>query len=323
MNTVLLDKPTHGSIEWLRLRHRDRDGRCVIGASETPALMSASPYSTRADLWIAKRGEPTVGEMTPAFYRGQLLEPVLVAEAARRLQTDLVTPDKMYLRDRLVATLDGVDNVERPQLIVEAKTTTRYRVADADDLPAEWLWQAWAQQTVCRDASVVFVVLDRDQQVNLVTAPRNEEALDVLAAEAQRFAEAVDAGGEPDAALLAEMDSEHVAAAYRVTKTSIELPADAARWLEELDLAKAMIAEGKQIEKYARDEIARNLRGNEVGTLDGRKVVTWALVNGRLALDVDALKQDLPDVYAKYARRGEPYRTMRLHNKPTTGGQQQ
>lgn len=318
MSTVLLDKPTHGSIEWLLLRHRDETDRCVFGASEAASLMSASPYSSRADLWLAKSRPPTVGEMTPAFYRGQLLEPVLVAEASRRLQVDLNAPTVMYRRDRLIATLDAADRDEMPSLIVEAKTTARYRVADADDLPREWLWQAWAQQAVCPDAAVVFCVLDRDQQINLVNAPRNPQAIDELLAEAERFGEAVDAGGEPDEALLAEMDCDHIAAAYQVSKTSIELPVDAASWLDELDLAKAMVAEGKQIERHARDEIARHLRGNEIGTLNGVKAVTWSLVNGRVSLDAEALKKDLPDVYAKYARRGEPYRAMRLHHKPTT-----
>jgi predicted phage-related endonuclease len=323
MDTVLLDKPTHGSIEWLLLRHRDETDRCVFGASEAPALMSASPYSSRADLWLAKSRPVTIGEMTPAFYRGQLLEPVLVAEASRRLRVDLATPDVMYRRDRLVATLDAVDRHEAPRLIVEAKTTARYRVADPDDLPPEWLWQAWAQHAVCPDANIVFCVLDRDQQINLIDAPPNPRAVEQLLVEARRFGEAIDAGGEPDDALLAEMDCDHIAAAYKTTRTAVELPAEAAGWLDELDFAKAMSAEAKQIERRARDEIARHLRGNEIGHLNGVKVVTWSLVNGRVTVDADALKQDLPDVYAKYARRGEPYRAMRLHNKNKQEEEQQ
>lgn len=312
MNMKLIEKPEHGTMPWLRVRHRDEFGRCVFGASEIPAMMNASPYTSRADLFVAKRGEPKLSENLPQFYRGQLFEPVLIEEASRRLQVDLHTPAVMYGRDRLIATLDGVDNADDPRLIVEAKTTTRYRVNSADDLPMEWLWQAWAQQTVCENASVVFVVLDRDQQISLVTAPRNDEARATIEDEAIQFGELVDSGDEPTDAFLAEMNSDHIAALYVAAKTSIELPTDAVRLLDELDLAKAMINEGKQIEKYARDEIARLLRGNEIGTINGVKAVTWALVNGRVSLDGDALKQDLPDVYAKYLRRGEPFRTMRI-----------
>jgi predicted phage-related endonuclease len=319
MTMKLIDKPPHGSMEWLRIRHRDEFNRCVFGASEIAALMNASPYNSRADLFVAKRGEPKVSENLPHFYRGQLLEPVLIEEAARRLQVALHTPNVMYRRDRLVATLDGVDNAEQPNLIIEAKTTTRYRVQHADDLPNEWLWQAWAQQAVCEKASVVFVVLDRDQNISLVNAPRNDDACAAIEDEVISFGEMVDSGDEPDALLLAEMNSDHIAAAYTAAKTTIELPSDASRLIEELDLAKAMIAEGKQIEKFARDEIARLLRGNEIGTINGVKAVTWSLVNGRTSLDGDALKQDLPDVYTKYLRRGEPFRTMRIAKQQAEG----
>jgi len=324
MITEVIQKPTHGSIDWLELRHRDAHGRCVFGTSELASLMNASPYKNRADLFVSKRTTPKVKPMTSVFYRGHLLEPVLLAEASKRLGVPLDTPNVMFKRDRLIGTLDGADNENNPRLIVEAKTTTRYRVRDVEDLPVEWLWQAWGQQYLCPEASVIFVVFDRDQEISLVTAPRNIEALDAIEHEIEVFGSAVDSGDDPEPQLLEAMDAEQIAASFTVQKTSIELPSEAARWIEELDVAKAMIAQGKQLEKYARDEIARHLCGNEIGTIGGKKAVTWSLVNGRLSLDTEALKTDLPDVYEKYQRRGEPFRTMRIaKQQQSTEGEQQ
>jgi predicted phage-related endonuclease len=49
-----IPKPKHGSKEWLLTRWRDDQGKCVFGASDIPALMNASPYKTRAELFADK-----------------------------------------------------------------------------------------------------------------------------------------------------------------------------------------------------------------------------------------------------------------------------
>ena len=67
VNFERIPKPKHGSEDWLRLRWRDSNGRCTFGASDAPALMGASPYSTRSDLFYDKSVDPTVEEDKPVF----------------------------------------------------------------------------------------------------------------------------------------------------------------------------------------------------------------------------------------------------------------
>ena len=172
-NVKLIPKPKHGSEEWLRLRWRDSDGKCVFGASDAGALMNASPYSNRADLFITKRNEPVPSEETEAFRRGNLLEPILLQEASRRLGIAIHTPETMYSHGRFTVSLDGVDDEQDPSIIVEAKTTTRYGVRSQEDLPMEWLWQGWAQSLVLPNATVMFCVFDRDQRFSLIPLPHN------------------------------------------------------------------------------------------------------------------------------------------------------
>ena len=67
-----IPKPKHGSKEWLLSRWRDDLGRCVFGASDIPALMNASPYKTRAELFADKLNEPVEQAESAIFRRGNL-----------------------------------------------------------------------------------------------------------------------------------------------------------------------------------------------------------------------------------------------------------
>jgi predicted phage-related endonuclease len=83
MTFQLLEKPTHGSVAWLRQRWKDNEGRCVFWCFRYPVLMNASPWRNRAELYIDKTTEPTLNEETPSMRKGNLLEPVLLEEAVK------------------------------------------------------------------------------------------------------------------------------------------------------------------------------------------------------------------------------------------------
>lgn len=308
----LLEKPEHGSIAWLQKRHRDADGRVIFGASEAPALMGHSPYTTRPELFAAKLSEPKVGKETAAFRRGNLIEPVLVAEAGTVLGLPFYTPQFMYQRDRFVVTLDGVDDALRPSAIVEAKTTTRYRVRDEGDLPNEWLWQACAQHFVT-DADVYFSVLDSEQNIAIIKSPLPTEMVEALVAEAERLATAIEAGEPPADFADTVIDADTVARIWRPTPTSVELSREDVYWLEQIVHAKELMAEGELLKKNAEDHIAMILKNHETGTFNGEKVVSWKEQAGRSSLDTKALREDHPHIVAQYERQGKPFRVMRTH----------
>lgn len=305
-------KPPHGSQEWLERRWKDTEGKCTFGASDAPLLANQSPYGNRADLLLAKKTFPTIGAEKESFRRGNMLEPLLLEEASRLLKQEIKTPEFMYQRGRFTISLDGVDNAESPDVVVEAKTTAKYRVKDVTDLPSEWLWQAWAQELVT-EAVVFFIVFDADQTFSLVQAPHNPNALEFLANVSERFGQMVDDDGDPDAELLGDMTAEQIGKLWKPEPSAIELPGEAAEWLQLLEQAKSDSAYAKKQEERAKDELARLLLGHEIGLLNGQQVVSWKLTKGRKSLDSKALQQDLPEIYAQYEREGEPFRTMRIN----------
>jgi len=70
----VIPKPTHGSLEWLTVRHRDDAGNVTFGASETGALMGVSEYTTLADLCISKLQPPVEREPEPQMIKGLIFE---------------------------------------------------------------------------------------------------------------------------------------------------------------------------------------------------------------------------------------------------------
>jgi len=312
----IIEKPPHGSLEWLMRRHRDAAGRCVLGASDAPALVDVSPFTSRADLFHSKSTTPKVSEGTAAMQVGNILEPALVAELGRRLGATMHTPNSMYQRDRFIVSLDALALSEgKPAVVGEVKTTRRHRIETIDDVPPDYLWQCWAQMLVL-DRPVWLIVLDKDLSISTHEIPRNEEALDVLRRDSQTFCTAVD---ERDAQLLADLSQqmtvEQIAEMYRPPKP-IEraLTVDEYAWVRELADARDLKRQAEQLEQAAKDHIARTMLDAEIATFDGRKVLTWREQAGRSSLDVARLREAHPELVAEFMSQGSPSRVMRLSN---------
>ena len=302
-------KMPHGSEEWLRMRWRDKDGRCVFGASDAAPLMGESDWTTRSDLWMDKVHEPTVQPSNPVFERGNALEPALGTWAGQQLGLQLFTPDVVYLRDRFAVSLDFVDDTE-PTLVVEAKTTIRHRVATAMDLPREWLWQGHAQLFVT-GAPVFFAVLDKDMSLSLNEMPIFDGWLDTLSEESERFGQMVD-DGLMDTDIIEGFTLEHLAEIYPAKPGSVIDIGVLEDVLKELREVQALKKQAEEREKELKTEVARELGENETGTIDGLEVVTWKLQKGRQSFDATSFKTTHPDIHAQFMKTGSPFRVMRL-----------
>jgi predicted phage-related endonuclease len=305
----VIPKQKHGSKDWLLARWKDEDGRCVFGASDIPALMGASPFKTRGELFADKVNEPVVQEENAVFRRGNLLEKPLLEEASRILGANIFTPEVIYRDGRLSISLDGVDNEQQPTIVVEAKTSTRYSIYASDDLPDEWLWQGWAQQAVLQ-VPVWFVVLDRDQRISVVQLPDNPAAIDALQIEAGVFGGWVD--GDPMDENIDTFSAADIARIWKVAPTSVELPASAVDWALQLEEARAMAKQAADLESKAKDALAQMMLGNEIGTVDGVQLVTWKQQAGKASLDTKQLRADHPELVSQYEKQGAPFRVMRI-----------
>ena len=308
-----ITKPKHGSKEWLLTRWRDDDGRCVFGASDIPALMNASPYKTRAELFASKLSEPEEQVESAIFRRGNLLEKPLLEAASEELGYRIFTPESIYRDGRLSVSLDGVDNTIEPTVVVEAKTTTRYSIYDQNDLPIEWCWQGWAQQAVL-ECPVWFSVLDRDLKISVVELPRNEAAIDALRLESEIFGEWVD-NNTPPLDEINNFSADDIARIWKATPTMVELDVIAAQLVIDLEKARATSKEASDAEARIKDALAQMMLNHEIGMFNGQKIVSWTQQAGKTALDTARLRADHPELVKQYEKQGNPYRVMRTHRK--------
>jgi hypothetical protein len=229
------------------------------------------------------------------------------------LGKQIFTPEVIYRDGRLSISLDGVDNEQKPTVVVEAKTTTRYSVYDSGDLPEEWLWQGWAQQAVL-DVPVWFSVLDRDLRLSVVELPDNPYAIDSLITEANIFGQWVDAN-EPPMDEINNFSADDIARIFKVQPASIELPEGALDWVQQLEEARAMAKQAAELESKCKDALAQIMLGNDVGTWQGEQIVSWKQQAGKESFDAARIKQEHPDLVKQYMKQGNPYRVMRTHRK--------
>jgi predicted phage-related endonuclease len=148
-------------------------------------------------------------------------------------------------------------------------------------------------------------------RISFVELPRNQEAIDQLWAEAERFGALVDSGARADSEIN-QFSAEQISSLYRATPTAIELPESARAILANLREARETRRLAEKQETIAKDELARLLLENEIGLLDGEQVVTWREQPGKQALDSKRLRTELPEVYENFVKVGDPFRVMRV-----------
>jgi len=306
-------KAPHGSKEWHLARWRDEEGKVVFGASDVPALMGESPYTTRMDLFVDKMVEPEPNEETWAMRRGNLMESLWLTEGSKILGIDFKTPEVVYRDHRFAISMDGVDDEQNPTVGGEVKTTVKYAIDSADDLPPEWRWQGWTQMAVL-NVPIFFIVFDRRQMLTVVELPRSEKHIDAIWAEAEDFASKIEQNEMPDE-IFGGLSAEQIASLYPASDNKIELDTDVVSAIKELELARQLKKMAEEQEKSAKDAIARALRDASIGTLNGVPVVSWKSSAGRDSLDVKTLMADHPELVKQYMKKGSSFRTMRLLSK--------
>ena len=317
----VIEKPTHSTIEWQMIRHRDPDGLVVFGASEAAAVMDRSMYQPQSDLIMRKMAEPQTSEPSPAMETGNTLEPTLVSVASDRLGLDIITPDLMFGKGRFVATPDGIDAAtlkrqdRKPEVWLEVKCTSRYAVNSLDSIPETWKWQMAAQQLIT-EAEMFLIVLDSNLHINLLNVPRNHEAEEALIQQAEILGKIIDSGEFP-IDRVGDLTADQIAKIFKAQEKTIELPSDAIEWIGMMEEAKHQKKQYETMEENAKDAIARLLLDATIGTINGQQVISWKEQSGRSSLDQKALIQDHPDLVEKYTKQGNPFRVMRISKKGT------
>jgi predicted phage-related endonuclease len=305
--TVL--KPPHGSLTWLRLRHRTASGHPVVSASEAAAVHDAHRFTSKYKLATEKLAdEPTMTETNEAMDRGNRLEPVLLDWVSDKIGEEVKSPELMYCYSEpgveLIATLDGVTgHPANPDRIVEIKTFNR--PFDPETMPAYWYWQG-VQQALCADVdTVIWGVFDSSLSLHIyeqhVTQAERAEHIFAVWEFTQRIAE----GTIPDDWARTFTDLKDIPADPSKIVDITDLDAQ----VKELIEVQAELRRCREREDQLRTLIGARLGSATVGTINDQPAITWK-ESIRAGFDTKRFQTDHPDIAAEYSTHTS-YRVMR------------
>jgi len=312
MSRSTIPKPPHGSLEWLRIRHRDEVGLPVVSASEAAAVHGMHRFKSKYGLAMDKLAdEPEVTETNRAMDRGNRLEPVIIEWAADDLGIELVSPPIMYqCQDgfaSMVATLDAVDAkspVAMPEVVVEIKTYNREW--SPANMPAYW-WFQGVQQAICAGVDTIhWAIFDNTLDLHIHEQHVDAEDKEMHIEAVGQFCKQVSTGTIPSDW---QASYSEVASHARDNDAVADLT-DHASVIYALQEVQAEKRELNDREDELKAKLGIILDGCESGVIGNKEVVTWKQ-RSRTSFDAKRFAAEQPDLHAQY-QTSSSYRVMSL-----------
>lgn len=292
--------------EWLEAR------RGFFNASATAILWDRHPFQSPGDYATIKL---TGNEQAPtrAMERGTRFEEVVARWWADDHHCKLVEPDVLYVKgrvmatvDRMVESLDPVFGEVAAGTPVEIKTTAR----PMRDVPQYWVDQCQAIMYATAAPEMVLVWLDSTMEVRWQAVLADFEFGVELARRADEFMSSIDLGVAPD---WIEFSYDNLVALHPHPKGRLELDEEGAELVARLDIVRAIRRDAEADEEAVREQLARLLQGNEAGSWQGHDVITWKAARPTKAIDVKRLAEENPELAARYLVERPGSRRMLTH----------
>lgn len=318
--------PSQNQDEWLHNR------RQVITGTEISAIMGMNPYKTRFDLWLDKTGQLDPIEDNEAMRIGRIVEPGLRMEAERQYGHIMEAPG--CLQSKRWPIIGGTPDGLREGIpwIFEFKTAgiansfatlkldqTDWGDENTDQVPANYLMQCMWYMALAGADQCELIALIGNHGVRQYTIERDQELIEIMVAEAEKFwRDHIENGEQPAIEYSSEADK-WIKRQYPNSDKTKVLTADEylAGQLEKLAHYKAEIKDAEAAEKQIRLEIMQQM-GDAYKIVSDFGTVTCPEVKGRASVDWKALAEDLKiseDDIVRYTRIGASTKQFRFTPK--------
>ena len=291
------------SPEWERARKR-----LGIGGSEASAIAGFNPYSSAYAVYWDKVSDVPPKPISEAMRQGSDLEEYVAQRFCEATGKKVKRNAFMLQSIAHPFMLADVDRfVIGENAIVECKTslnTQKYSYEDTNNIPAYHLVQCLHYMAVVGADKCYLATLVYGKDFFIVEIKREdyEEDIKALIEMEERFWNDNVKAELPPAPDGSDSSTELLAAQYALANDELE-PIDLSRFLTQLNrLAElkreidVLDGEKKGIENLLKEQLGEAPEG----ICDGYKV-TWKN-RSSVRLDTKALKTDLPEVYAQYAK---------------------
>lgn len=308
----------------LNLTYRATNVRSeYLGASEAPAILGLSPWSTPFDVWARKKGYAEPFQGNEATRRGHRLEGVVLQWGAEEVGADEVVSGGDFDSCPVQGPLphmafhpDGWVRHGDEWVLVEVKTARFGDGWEDDGIPAVYAAQVAYQLACCppevKRAYVFAFITGKDEW--LVREVERKEAIeDAFVTRCAEWWSRFIIGDETPALDGSDAAGSYLTQKYgRQTTLMEDATPDEARTVDELMALRATIkrqtAYAKRLEQIIKDHIGQRegVFVPEVGK------VSWRWQRGRATFDRKRFEQDHPELAAQYTKTGPEQRVLRL-----------
>lgn len=294
--------------QWLEERRKG------IGGSDVAAIMGLSPWKTPYRVYQEKRREVEAWGGNELTDWGHRQEPVIRQWYSDATGRNVYVPEKILYHDKyphMLASLDGYTDCRRVVEIKTARSGKDWGEPGTNQIPDYYALQVQHYMIVTgfEVADVPVSIGGGSPEIYEVPADRELQEM-IIEAEAAFWQRVVD-GNPPDPVTYADaiqrfggIEAEGDVLASEEAILTIEALRSVRTEMKEL--------EGVEEELKGRLIIFMGDSGDAIVTPNGKPLVTYKLARGRETIDAKALKSEMPEIYQKYIRQGEPSRRFLL-----------
>lgn len=302
--------------KWLEIRRR------FVGGSDAGSFNPSSKYKSPFLLYASKKGQAKPFEGNAATKRGNLLEPVIRSETAKKIGAEIeLCPYALINNERpfMGCNLDGFINhpfdydgkrFEAPTGF-EAKTSRDGSGFDkaSGEIPDDYYYQVQHCMAVTGIQNFILsvYVISRDE-LQVYSIPRNDDFIKLLVeVEGDFWTNNVEAGVSPAPRGLAE---ENEILDGLVSGGEVEVTAE----LEALSAEYEEARKAESAAKAKKDEAAAKIKaaliaaqsgeGGKITAKNERTSLSYSIVKST-RVDTDKLKHNFPPVYEAVLKESE------------------
>ena len=291
--------------------HEER--KSGLGGSDAPVVVLGENYGkTTYDLWLEKTGQitPADGE-NPDMRRGKRQEPIAAqlyeeqtGQKLRRVNTLLRHKQYPWMIahiDREILGKDAVLEIKCPRFM----TFRKYKLGG---IPEDIQIQGQHYLAVKRKGLIVFAIFCAEvDELMVVPVEKDSELIDYITLKEQDFWNYVTTSSPPPLSIPEKLDLPPIGGELIVMDSLAWL--DAARTLRE---ARDLKTEAEDLENQAKTRVQELMREQNAEVAEGHGLrAYWREQVGRMSLDTKRLKKELPEVYDRYAKQGDSFKTFR------------
>lgn len=293
---------------WLEERRKG------IGGSDVAAIMGFSPWKTAYQVYQEKRKETRDWEGNEATDWGKRLEPAIRQWYSDHTGRSVRLPQEILYHNLypfMLASLDGFTDDGRVVEIKTARSSKGWGEPGTNEIPDYYALQVQHYMIVTGFGVTDVPVSIGGGSPELYEVAADKELQEMIIEACAKFWQRVIDGNPPEPVSYAE-------AVARFGKIKAE--GDVVASNEDLERIRILHAARKAMaELEANEEIIKGeliiKMGDAVDRIvdvDGKPLVTYKIGKGRASFDSKAIERDMPEIYQKYLKQGEPQRRFLL-----------